>query len=338
MDYAHQWFNSLGAPYDAPLQAPACPTLEEPSPNINYNSWMEMDETRARDEEIAILDPKIQWIDENLDSILQASQARMPHEESDIFAVSIVKLVTNLKQKCMHGLRMQEGEARALETFIISAQALLNCTPPWPEHQSPIIEPQVPWPASDDPSLYIYCKNQSWEQGKDAWDEQDVDDSTAYLLENAPPWPAIDDPIFTTPWPPADDPSLSSIMMPSNDNEEEFKRELLHYAMEEEDTSIFPHGDERASPQLLWECSNNVGVDEDSPTCLVEEEHPPINDLAPPTQEEQPPCTSYHMDFTTEPFPPYQHPSQLEEGATVESLGIHIEMVMPYYIKDQKQA
>ena len=59
VDYAHQWFNSLGAPYDAPLQAPACPTLEEPSPNINYNSWMKMDETRAGDEEIDILDPTI---------------------------------------------------------------------------------------------------------------------------------------------------------------------------------------------------------------------------------------------------------------------------------------
>ena len=219
---------------------------------------------------------------------------------------------------------MQEGEARALENFVISAQALLNCTPPWPEHQSSIIEPQVPWPASDDPSLYIYCKNQPWEQGKDAWDEQDVDDSTAYLLENPPPWPAIDDPIFTTPWPPAD--------------EEKFKRELLHYAMEEEDTSIFSHGDEQARPQLLWEFSNNVGVDADIPTCLIEEEHPPINDLAPPTQEEQPPCTSYHMDFTTEPFPPSQHPSQLEEGITMESLGIHIDMVMPHYIEDQKQA
>ena len=44
------------------------------------------------------------------------------------------------------------------------------------------------------------------------------------------------------------------------------------------------------------------------------------------------------MDFTTKPFPPSHHPSQLKAGDTMESLGIHIEMVMPHYIEDQKQA
>ena len=112
MEASHQWFNSLGAMHDAPLQESACLTLEDPSLELNCNSWMEMEETRAGVEDIAIFDPKMQWIEENLDSILQASQAHMSSEESDNFEASIVKLVTNLKQKCMHGLRMQEREER----------------------------------------------------------------------------------------------------------------------------------------------------------------------------------------------------------------------------------
>ena len=337
VDYAHQWFNSLGATHDAPLQEPACPPLAAPSLELNCNSWIKVEGTSAEDEELAILEPNVQWIDENLDFIIQASKACMPCEESDIFEEGIVKLVTNLKQKCMNGLRMQEGEARALEDFVTSAQALLKCTSPWLEHHTPIIEPQVPWPTPDDPSLYINCKNELWEQEKEERGEENFDDSTAYLLENPSPWPAINDLVFTKPWPPADEPSLSPMLLWSKDNEEEFNREPLHYALEEEAISAFPHGDEQATPQHLWDYSSNVRVDEGSPTCLITEEEQPINALAPPTQEEQAPCTSYHLDFIIESAPQSQYPSQQEEREMVELNVEFINMIFPPYFEEWKE-
>ena len=273
---------------------------------------------------------------ETLLSIYQMSQPLpMTSEQQDKFESSIEELFCIIKLARMQGRELGAEEKQFFQEFVEASQELLQSTLPCPEHKTPTIETPVPWPAPNDPSLYMYCNNNLWEQVEEERAEEKVDDSTAYLLENPPPWPASNDPMFTMPWLPAEEPSLSPTIEWSNDNEEEFKRELLPYAMEEEDTSIFPHGDEQAPLKHLWEFSNNVGVDKDNPRCLIEEEEQPINELAPPTLEEQPPCTSYHGDFT-ESFPPSHYPSQQEEGQIFELKTEFIDMILPQDFEERK--